>query len=1248
VAEDGRPDRRDEDAASRERRIAEVVARCADRLNAGEPVDIEKVLLEHPDLSAELRSDLEDLLVLRSDLKDRGARDPPAKGSALESLRDRTGKMDSVLLRDLLDDDKVIAGPQRVPGRPRTVEGYQLLGLIAEGGIGTVMKGRDADLNRDVALKLLRSSHEKDPRMVRRFIEEAQIQGQLQHPGIAPVYHLGIFPDRRPFFAMKLVKGRTLAALLEEREGPTREQRRFLGIFEQVCHTMAYAHARGVIHRDLKPSNIMVGAFGEVQVMDWGLAKVLACGGVADEVKSARSLEEEEDAEVQTVRSGTPDARSQAGQVLGTPSYMSPEQARGEVEDLDERTDVFGLGAILCEVLTGRPPFVASIREGVTRKARQGDLEEAFGRLEGCGADPEIVRIARSCLAPARSDRPRDAGVVAKEVGAFLASAEERTRRAELGAAEAKVKAAEERKRRKVTLVLGGSVAVLLLALAVGSLITSASMREKLWEAYLAHGQASRWSGRPGQRFDGLDALEKAARIRPTIELRNEAISCMALVDVRKISAFPMDKPYNPAFDHGLERYALYEGEQRDIRIHRTSDGREVLRLEGSLPIMADSVAFSPDGRRIASIVRDATGAKLQVWDLERRQVIPSIGGVVRSYDFSPDGRQIAVIGEGRVLELHDIEKPDSVRKVPLARGPKIIKFHPGGGKLALSYDGPGIDVLSVPAGEIQQSLDSSKMTMIIAWSPDGRFLATNGTLFPLAIWDFLSGKQKQLEGHESAVVDLWFSPRSDLLASVSWDGTWRLWNPFSGRQLLVSSRRAGPFSPDGLGMAYSAETKTGVLEVASADAFRMVPVAGICHWIDALPGTRLAAISTEKAICLWDLSSDRELASIPLGGSQAFFLGGDELVGFHRSGLFRFPIRRSETDPGFLSIGPPSLVDDRNKLLNPSPARKGKRVAFVCEGQYRGIVRELGSRIARTWPVFRARMVDVFIAMSTDGELAATSGEETKVWGVSSMKSIADLPAFSVRSIVFSPDGRRLAMGGFMEYAVWEVGTWRRVGTWKKSSIQPIAVSASDSLLAIAATHTHVDLIGLSTGSSLATLDATDSVTINRLLFSGDGGRLLADSPNGGPIHVWDLRKTRSTLSRMGLDWEGPPIGPDDPLTYRIELDLSGLDDLLRYQDLVSRAGSLLREKSDDKGAFIALREALSISPNGVNALLTLAEVYAKQGNLGGSIEQIGKALEVDPDAEVPGLLVDFLKDKGEDQAPAASLLRRILDRRR
>jgi serine/threonine-protein kinase len=383
---------------------------------------------------------------------------PPSGRSVLATLSLAGLEPPRVMLRDtdLAAEPPVVdPGSPELPPRPGPEARYQLLGEIARGGMGAVLKGRDADLGRDLAIKVLLEKYRDQPEMTRRFVEEAQIAGQLQHPGVVPVYELGAFADRRPYFTMKLVKGRTLAALLAERSGPADDLPRFLAIFEAVCQTVAYAHARGVIHRDLKPANVMVGGFGEVQVMDWGLAKVLPRGGGTDEADRAGR-----ETLIQTARSGSGADASRAGSVLGTPAYMPPEQARGELARVDERADVFALGAILCEVLTGRPPYEGPTASAL-RRAAAAELAEALARLDGCGADAELVGLATSCLAPAVEARPRDAGAVASAVSSYRAGVEARLRAAELARVEAQARADSERKRRRATVGLAASILAL-------------------------------------------------------------------------------------------------------------------------------------------------------------------------------------------------------------------------------------------------------------------------------------------------------------------------------------------------------------------------------------------------------------------------------------------------------------------------------------------------------------------------------------------------------------------------------------------------------------------------------------------------------------------------------------------------------------------------------------------------------------------------------------------------------------------
>jgi serine/threonine-protein kinase len=334
---------------------------------------------------------------------------------------------------------------------------YQLLDEIARGGMGIVFKARDPALERPLAVKVLRAELVRNETAVQRFIEEAQVGGQLQHPGIVPVHDLGRLADGRPYFAMKLVKGRTLAELLDDRSNPSTERGRYLRYFLQVCQTVAYAHSHGVIHRDLKPGNVMVGDFGEVLVMDWGLAKVLQASRDQQRPEAQRSQPQrpEGPTEIRTSRFGATGSETLAGSILGTPAFMPPEQAGGEIEKLDARTDVFGLGAILCVILTGHPPYVADAADAVRLMAVRGQLTDALTRLSSCGADGELVDLCRRCLAPDRADRPRDAGELAGAVSAHLAGVEERARKAELERATAAAEVKEQRKRRRVQTALG-------------------------------------------------------------------------------------------------------------------------------------------------------------------------------------------------------------------------------------------------------------------------------------------------------------------------------------------------------------------------------------------------------------------------------------------------------------------------------------------------------------------------------------------------------------------------------------------------------------------------------------------------------------------------------------------------------------------------------------------------------------------------------------------------------------------------
>jgi PAS domain S-box-containing protein len=307
---------------------------------------------------------------------------------------------------------------------------YVRLELHERGGMGRVWVARDTGLARNVALKELHPEVADNPAVLARFLREAKITGQLEHPGVVPVYELARDGDAaNPFYTMRFISGRTLtqASLEYHQKRRASEQvsldlSALLHAFVMVCNTIGFAHSRGVIHRDLKGQNVILGAFGEVVVLDWGLAKLV---GVPEEADP-------------TAADGLDDADlTQHGHALGTPASMAPEQAAGRLEQIDNRTDIYGLGAILYEILTGQPPFSGTSRSEVLRMVRE---EEPLQPRQICPDVP--FGLERICL-QALAKKPEDRYATARE----LAGAVQQWQDAERIKAEEALRASEERYR---------------------------------------------------------------------------------------------------------------------------------------------------------------------------------------------------------------------------------------------------------------------------------------------------------------------------------------------------------------------------------------------------------------------------------------------------------------------------------------------------------------------------------------------------------------------------------------------------------------------------------------------------------------------------------------------------------------------------------------------------------------------------------------------------------------------------------
>ncbi|MGB0648397.1 MAG: serine/threonine protein kinase, partial [Bradymonadia bacterium] len=303
-----------------------------------------------------------------------------------------------------------------VPLFPTGIDSYELGNEIARGGMGKVIDATDVNLERPVAVKILLSEQSKSNAWQSRFIQEAQVTGQLQHPNIIPVYSLGNTQDGQLYFSMKKVEGITLHDVFKNlrAEDPATTARftmsKLLQTFQMVCMAVAYAHSRAVIHRDIKPSNIMIGEFGEVFLMDWGLAKIL------------EKNPEEGRRRVKSVRDETSRMTTRQGEAIGTPGYMSPELALGQLHLVGEQSDVYALGAILYEILTLRRPYAGKDIRTIVQRMLRTAVIPASQRTPGRNIPEHLEQITSRCLERDQTLRYRSVMDLYRELQGYIES----------------------------------------------------------------------------------------------------------------------------------------------------------------------------------------------------------------------------------------------------------------------------------------------------------------------------------------------------------------------------------------------------------------------------------------------------------------------------------------------------------------------------------------------------------------------------------------------------------------------------------------------------------------------------------------------------------------------------------------------------------------------------------------------------------------------------------------------------------
>jgi len=895
---------------------------------------------------------------------------------------------------------------------------------------------------------------------------------------------------------------------------------------EQVALGIAEAHRQGIVHRDLKPSNVLLAAEGTPKVSDFGLAKML-------DSKSAITRSES---------------------VMGSPSYMAPEQALGRSKEAAPAGDVYAVGAILYELLTGRPPFRGTTALETLEQVKTTEPVPPSRLVPGMPRDIETIVL--KCLQKEPGKRYASALTLAEDLRRFQegqpitarrSTSAERFRRwcrRNPGLAGANITAAT----LTTILAIGATMAAWKFRDQVNQIsrdrldiqVADRKTRENLFESLTSQAQARRFSRRVGQRFESLDALEQAARIARELELpperfellRDEAIACLALPDMRK-SGRVIDRPPGVllvAFDPTMTRYAL-RFRDGTVQVKNVHDDQEVARFQARGDREIFVFCFSPVGRYLATT--HFPGFALTVWDVDRRAVTLNDPGPIsfEAFKFSPDSRRIALCHEDGALLVCELAtgRPSRRWSLPTAGD---LEFRGDGAQIAVTYKdlkNAACRILEVDTGRVVRSLPLPiSWRARVVWSPDGTTLATACDDAKVYLWDAVTGTAKaRFEGSTNAGLHATFHPSGTLLASNGWENRLRLWDAILGRPVLSFSgsdiERSG-FSQDGQ-IVVSLEDKLTTFEVDPAFEYRT-----FAHASDppvSLEGAsirrdgRLMAVGTNRGVVLWDLANGRELAFLPIGNAwRLMFEASGDLLTSGDAGVWRWPVR---LDParGEFRIGPPTQL--------PLPARHGgiaedRSARIVALANFRNVRVLTPERTFSIGPLDDCR----YVAVSPDGQWLATGSHirGAQVWRVRDAARMKELPIDDGTRVTFSPDGKWL-MTTSAPCRLWAVGTWLEA---LEIGGQGHCFTPDGRMLVVIDATRVIRLVETETGRTVARLESPDLCEVTRASFGPDGSRLVVTTPQGSAVHVWDLRAIRRRLAAMGLDLHAPACADADP----------------------------------------------------------------------------------------------------------------------